>query len=114
MRKKWADIWSDHHLIVAKFKIKIKAKQNTSGKNKRRYDAAKLRNNNMREEFNLQIRNPVKLLPEETTDYVTEKWNDVIKDDYFKTCENVIGYKNNIKKEWISEKTWMKLTEGRE
>ena len=53
----------------------------------------------MREEFNLQVRNLVKLLPEETTDYVTEKWNEVIKDDYLKTCENVIGYKNNIKKE---------------
>jgi len=84
---------------VAKFRIKTKAKQNTSRKNKRRYDAAKLRNNNMREEFNLQVRNLVKLLPEETTDYVTEKWNEVIKDDYLKTCENVIGYKNNIKKE---------------
>jgi hypothetical protein len=75
---------------VAKFRIKIKAKQNASGKNKRRHDVAKLRNNNMREEFNLQLRNPFKFLPEETTDSMTEKWNKVIKDDYLKTCENVI------------------------
>jgi hypothetical protein len=30
---------------MAKFRIKIKAKQNKHGKTKRRYDAAKLRNN---------------------------------------------------------------------
>jgi hypothetical protein len=49
----------------------------------------------MREEFNLQLRNPLRFLPEETTDYMTEKCKKVIKDDYLKTCENVIGYKNN-------------------
>jgi hypothetical protein len=71
---------------VAKFRIKIIAKQNTYGKNKRRYDVANLRNNNMGEEFNLQLRNSFKFLPEETTDYVTKQWNKVIKDDYLKTC----------------------------
>jgi len=98
---------------VAKLRIKIKAKRKTSGKNKRRYDVAKLRNNNMRKEFNLQLRNPFIFLPEETTDSVTGKQNKVIKDDYLNTCENVIGFKNNTKKR-ISEKTWMKLPDGRE
>ena len=74
----------------------------------------KLRNNNMREEFNLQLRNPFKFLSEETTDSVTEKQNKIIKDDYLNTCENVIGYKNTKKNPQISEKTWMKLPDGRE
>jgi len=68
----------------------------------------------MREEFNLQLRNPFIVLPEETTDYMTEKWKKVIKDNYLKICGNVIGYKNNNKKERISEKTWMKLPDGTE
>jgi Pyruvate/2-oxoacid:ferredoxin oxidoreductase delta subunit len=73
-----------------------------------------LRNNNTGEEYNLQLRNCFKFLPEETTDSVTERWNKVIKVDYLKTCENVIGCNNNTKKEQISETTWMKLPEGRE
>jgi hypothetical protein len=34
---------------------------------------------------------------------VKAKW-DKVKDIYLKTCEDVIGYKNNTKKEWTSEK----------
>lgn len=65
----------------------------------------------MREEFNLQLRNPFKFLSEETTDSVTEKQNKIIKDDYLNTCENVIGYKNTKKKptdfwENMDEITW--------
>jgi predicted acetyltransferase len=97
---------------VAKFRIKIKAKQNICGKTKSRYDVTKLRNNNTGEEFNLQVRNRCTVLPEETTDSKTEKWNNIVKDVYLKTCEKVIIYKNNTKKERISEKTWMKLLMG--
>jgi hypothetical protein len=89
--KRGTDIGSDHHLIVAKFKIKIKAKQNKYEKTERRYDVAELRNKDMGEEFNLQLRNRFSNLTEETTDSVKVK-SDKVKDVYLKTCEYMIGH----------------------
>ena len=76
-------IGSDHHLIVAKFKIKIKAKQNKYEKTDRRYDVAELRNKEMGEEFNLRLRNRFSNLTEETTDSVKVK-SDKVKDVHAK------------------------------
>jgi len=44
-----------------------------------------------------------------TTASVKENCN-IAKVLYLKTCEDVTGYKNNTKQEWISEKTQDEIT----
>jgi hypothetical protein len=68
-----------------------------------------LRNNGKRKELNFQIRNCFSVLTKFTTASVKKNCN-IAKIFYLKTCEDVTGYKNNTKQEWISEKTWDEIT----
>jgi len=68
-----------------------------------------LRNNGNREEFNFQTRNCFSVPTKLTTASVKEKCN-IAKVLYLTTCEDVTGYKNNTKQEWISEKTRDEIT----
>ena len=98
--KRGADIGSDNHSIVAQLRIKIKQTRKSRKKTARRYDVANLRKSDRRELFNLYLRDRFSVLTEETTDSVKEEW----------AFEDVIGYKNNTKKELTSEEKRDKIT----
>lgn len=103
-----ADIGSDHNLVTAKIRLKLrKAKIGTS--NSKRFDVTKLKDPVVREEFNITLRNRFSALRDET----------VITIDLFHQAMNdaatvALGYTKSIKSEWLSKDTWNTIEERKQ
>ena len=110
--RRGADAASDHHLLVARMKLKLKRNW-TGGTNQRqRYNTTLLKDPTKLEEFKISLSNKFQvlheLLEEET---INRKWQGV-KDAVSSTCQEVLGPKKHSVKEWISTES-LKLIEKR-
>ncbi|VDP00150.1 unnamed protein product, partial [Schistosoma margrebowiei] len=111
--RRGADIASDHHLIVAKMKPKLK-KNWTSGQTAlQRFNTAFLRDANKINEFKISLNKMFQALQdllkeEETT--MEDNWKG-IKEASTSTCQEVLGLKKHHHKEWISIETLDKIKE---
>ena len=97
-----ADIGSDHHLLLAKLKLRLKrhgSRINTRGMKFQVNLLAK----DKKEEFQMQLRNRFQPLAdmEEEAD-VESHWKKV-KEGFILTCQDVLGKKRMEDKEWISQ-----------
>ncbi|CAH8498299.1 unnamed protein product, partial [Schistosoma bovis] len=108
-----ADIASDHHLVVANLKLKLK-KNWTSGQTAiQRFNTAFLRDTVKLNEFKIALNNRFQALrdllkEEETT--MEDNWKG-IKEALTSTCQEVLGLKKYHHKEWISTETVDKIKE---
>ena len=113
--RRGADVDSDHHLVVAQFKLKLAATKKKKNL-RRRYDIRNLKFEDKRREFQLTLQNRFELLDpslgEDGRD-VNEDWYD-IRDAYIETCEEVLGKVERNRKEWITDDTWRKIEERRQ
>lgn len=95
--KRGADINSDHHLMIANLKIKIKAAKTKYKQQIRRFNVQKLQKKNIKEIFQIQTRNHYELLGEmqdnDEDEEVEQQWRRV-KEIWNKTAEETLGYKN--------------------
>lgn len=111
-----ADVASDHHLVATKIKLKLrKAIKKIDGEQGRRFNIIKLKDPQTKKAFVLSLKNRFPILTEfaETEEIdVEETWKD-IKSTFCKAAEEVIGYTNKKRKEWISDKTWKTIEERR-
>lgn len=103
-----ADIGSDHNLVTAKIRLKLR-KANIGTSNSKRFDVTKLKDPVVREEFNITLRNRFSALRDET----------VITIDLFHQAMNdaeteAIGYKKSIKSEWLSKDTCNTIEERKQ
>ncbi|VDP81663.1 unnamed protein product [Schistosoma curassoni] len=110
--RRGADIASDHHLVVANLKLKLK-KNWTSGQTAlQRFNTALLRDTNKLNEFKITLNNRFQalqdLLKEEET---TQDKRKGIKEVLISTCQEVLGLKKHHHKEWISIETLDKIKE---
>ena len=108
-----ADVGSDHYLVVATLKIKLKSSVNK--KKHKILDIEKLKKETIQERFCLELRNRFSVLEhQETTEQnVEEDWKE-IKDAIINTAQEVIGYRRGSKKErWITDGTWTAIDERR-
>lgn len=83
-------------------------------KNSKRYDVRKMEQEEINSEFQLQLQNRFQALEEREKALevdVKTLWKE-IKEGYNETAENVLGFKNTNRKDWLSETTW-KLIEER-
>lgn len=108
--KRGADIKSDHHLVVAEFRLKIMATQKKFEQRNRQYDVRRLKVKEKKTEFCLELKNRFTALQEvqenEVPDEsVEEEWTK-IKDLYNSVSESVLGFKDRQKKDWMTEDTW--------
>ncbi|VDP82330.1 unnamed protein product, partial [Schistosoma curassoni] len=99
-----ADIASDHHLVVANLKLKLKKNWTTGQTTLQRFNAAFLRDTNKINEFKIALNNRYQALQdllkeEETT--MEDNWKG-IKEALTSTCQEVLGLKKYHHKEWIS------------
>jgi hypothetical protein len=112
--KRGADIGSDHHLIVAKFKMKIQAYNRRTGKLRKRYDIGKLKDDeNVRESFKIELKNRFQALTDMEdveNETVEEKWRK-IRTAFTEASKNVLGFKGKNKKDWLTQQTWEKIRE---
>ena len=112
--KRGADVASDHHLLVARLKLKLK-KSWTGGPNQRqRYNTATLKDTWKQEEFKVTLSNKFQVLEELLEEgTIEQKWQNV-KEAVTSTCQEVLGSKSYTHKEWISAETLQKVAERRE
>ena len=108
-----ADIFSDHHLLVCKLKLKLKAIKKNGNNASRKYDVNKLKNPVKLNEFKIELRNRYQILSTIPDHNIEEKWEE-IKDTYCSTAEKILGFKKNNRKEWLSDETWTKIEERKE
>ena len=112
--KRGADVASDHHLLVASLKLKLKKNWTGESSQRQQYNTASLKDNKKKEEFKVTLSNKFQvleeLLEEET---IEQKWQKM-KEMMTSTCQEVLGPKTHTHKEWISTETLQKIEERRE
>ncbi|VDP58880.1 unnamed protein product [Schistosoma curassoni] len=113
--KRGAGIASDHHLLVAKMKLKLK-KHRTMGRTiSRKFNTAFLQDTDKLNKFKIVLSNKFQafhgLLNGEGTT-MESKWEG-IKEAITSTCHEVLGHKKHHHKEWITVDTLDKFQERR-
>ena len=102
-----ADVGSDHHLLMAKVRLRIaKVRKGDSGRV--RFEVSKLKDLEVRNAFKLALHNRfegLQQLMEEEELSVDDEWRQ-IEQGYVETCELVLGRAKANRKEWISKETW--------
>ncbi|KAH9581405.1 hypothetical protein MS3_00000604 [Schistosoma haematobium] len=111
--RRGADIASDHHLVVADLKLKLKKNWTTGQTVLQKFNTAFLRDTNKINEFKISLNNRFQALQdllneEETT--MEDNWKG-IKEALNSTYQEVLGLKKYHHKEWISTETLDKIKE---
>ena len=106
-----ADVGSDHNLVICNVKLSLKAVKKQGKSLRKVFNTDKLKDRQIRQEFTIKLKNRFRLLEnlDEDDEQVVDKTWDVIKDNYNKTAEDVLGYKTKERKDWISDQTWQKI-----
>ena len=112
-----ADVASDHHLVIANIKLKLK-KLSTHVNVKRKFDVGKLQDPKIQQEFKLEIKNRFQLLENLITEdtntiSVNDEW-EKIHNIYTEASKKVLGFKRQVHKEWITPETWKLIDERKE
>nr|KAG5702922.1 hypothetical protein BaRGS_034695 [Batillaria attramentaria] len=108
--KRGADAASDHHLVIAAIKIKLKAYRDQADRPSHKYNVHSLKESVKTNAFRCELRNrfsALDTLPEET---IEEHWHD-LRETWTATCREVLGKKTRQHKEWLTSDTWDFITE---
>ena len=101
-----ADVGSDHHLLMAKVRLKIaEVRKEESGRVC--FEVGKLKDLEVRNAFKLALHNrfeDLRQLMEEEALSMDDEWR-LIEQGYVETCEQVLGRIKPNRKEWISKET---------
>ncbi|VDP54796.1 unnamed protein product [Schistosoma margrebowiei] len=113
--KRGADIASDHHLLVAKMKLKLKKYWTTGRTISQKSNTVFLRDTDKFNEFKIVLSNKFQafhdLLNGEGTT-MENNWKG-IKEAITSTCHEVLGHRKHHHKEWITVDTLDKIQERR-
>ena len=109
------DTGSDHNLVITTVRLCVsRIVKNTS--NTRRYDTAKLKIPEVKQQFQIKLRNRFSCLTDESTEGnepdIETRWAN-IEESYKKTPEEVLGYRKKQRKSWISATSWKKTLRGK-
>ena len=105
-----ADVGSDHHLVLAKIKLKLRKGKFVSNQ-RPRYNIISLSNPQKKEEYAVTVANRFQALEIlGDSDNIEEHWNK-IKGVWRDSCEEVLGRKEKQNKEWITEETLTRMDE---
>ena len=112
--KRGADIGSDYHLVVAKFKMKIQPYKRRTEHLRKQYDVSKLKDDeNVRESFKIELKNRFQALTameNMENETIDEKWRK-IRIAFTEVSDSVLGFKGkNNKEDWMIGK---RLRNGR-
>ena len=115
--KRGADVPSDHHLVTARLKLKLRRNGVEQERRKARYNVDFLKDPRTAEEYKVALANIFKVLQElydedEGVD-VNSQWSH-IKDAVNTTCEEIIGRRKPQQKDWISVETMRKIQTRRD
>ena len=110
--KRGADVASDHHLVTARLKLKLRRNGVEQERRKARYNVDFLKDPRTAEEYKITLANRFKVLQKlygenEVVD-INSQWSH-IKDAVNTICEEIIGRRNPQQKDWISAETIRKI-----
>ena len=111
--KRGADAASDHHLVVAVLKTKLKAYNDQAARPSHKYNVHSLKENSKTEEFKIELRNKFSVLSQLPEDSIEEHWHS-LQETWTTTCKTVLGKKTRKHKEWLSTDTWTLITERKQ
>jgi len=111
-----ADVNSDHHLVIAKIKLRL-CRVEKKAKRLKKYNTAKLKVPEVAQKFKIELRNRFSCLADEEANnsddqaQVQDLENDwkKIKETYQKTAEKVLGFRSRPNKPWISADSWKEI-----
>ena len=108
--KRGADIGSDHHLVIAKLRVKLVTR--TKQKNPRvKFDVRKLKQPETKTAFQISLHNRFEALKtEDSQKTVHQSWT-ILKEATVGAYEEVLGRPSVNRKPWISDETWQKVEE---
>ena len=107
--RRGADVGSDHHLVVATVKLKLRRTDKQYNR-KMKFDIQKLKSEETKRAFAVEVRNRFQALQdrneeEENTGNIDRKWKDV-EEIFKKSSESCLGQSTTTKKkEWLKEDT---------
>ena len=114
-----ADAASDHHLVVSKIRLKLRKAAEPAKVKCRKFDVAKLANQQTKRDFVLELSNRFDALrnldgsEEEDEDNSVQAAWDQIKTILTESAEKVLGFVKKSRKAWITDRTWNKIEERR-
>ena len=111
--KRGADVGSDHQLLVAQVKLKLRRDFSGNSSKRQRYNTALLRNATKLGEFQLALSNRFEALQDWHKDDTLDKQWEGVKETVRDTCKEILGPNKSNKREWISEETLQKVEERR-
>ena len=94
--RRGADVASDHHLVAAKLKLKLKKNWSSEPRRKARYNVNYLKDQTVREQYGITLNNRFDILQEMIDEdegiTVEQHWN-AVKNTFNTTCEETLGRK---------------------
>ena len=105
-----ADAASDHHLVIASLKIKLKAYRDQAERPSRKYGVHGLKDSVKLAAFRCELRNRFSTLDSLPNETIEEHWHD-LRETWTSTCGEVLGMKTRKQKEWLTTDTWDLITE---
>lgn len=100
--KRGADVASDHHLVIAKIRLKVAAITRDKNCNiPKRFDVKKLQQPMICKKFTETLKSSGETLLASNN----SQWN-AARDLFLTTAERTIGFCSTKRKEWISDHTW--------
>ena len=112
--KRGAGVALDHHLVVAKLKLKLRRNETGQQRRRARYNVDFLRDVSTADRFRVTLHNRYQVLQELHEDdeglNINSQWMD-IKEAVNYACEEVVGQRKPEHKEWLSAETYRKMQE---
>ena len=115
--RRGADVGSDHHLVTACLKLKLKS-AGRPAKGRSRFDVGQLKQPNVRKSFTLEVRNRFEALAgmdekdDNIEDGVNRNWRKIVT-AYSESSKACLGYRQRKPKEWMSPDTWKAIENRR-
>uniref|UniRef100_A0A8C3IT77 Endonuclease/exonuclease/phosphatase domain-containing protein n=1 Tax=Chrysemys picta bellii TaxID=8478 RepID=A0A8C3IT77_CHRPI len=109
--RRGTDVASDHHLVVARLKLKLKKNWIDTSDRRAKYNVSLLKDHKIKEDFGLTLKNKFSVLQdrsEEEEDSVSNRWQKV-RETLRSACQEVLGIKKYQQKEWITAETLTKI-----
>ncbi|RUS88701.1 hypothetical protein EGW08_003516 [Elysia chlorotica] len=111
--KRGADAASDHQLVIAVLKLKLKAYRDQADRPAHRFNVQHLKNKAKAEEYKVELKNRFEALSELDDETVENHWQE-IKKTWNTACQQVLGKRTRELKEWISPDSWNLIKERKE
>ena len=104
-----ADVASDHHFLVARWKLKLRRNWTERTNQRLGYNIFLLKETNKRKEFRITLSNKFQalqeMMEEETIDVRCQRMKGAVTS----TCHEVLGPRDHNQKKWISTETLKKI-----